>query len=939
MFAPCTRKKSPIRRISQDIVLQFYPKSPRIKLYELKEAKRLAEFELNTALLTNMEVLECLSRRGGTAVYSVKSTRSEQLYILKHISVPESQKQVEALIFSGAAADNAAAQEYYQQVVADYQAELELMETLSNSPNLDCFRSYEIRPKEDGVGFDVFLLAEQRTTLEQYLLQTPMTQSSAVNLAMDLCNALSDLRAAGLIHRDVKPANIYLSPQGHFMLGDIGLAKVEDLKYCSMPESMLSSYSAPELFELMANVNETIDLYAVGLILYRIYNGNHAPLEDEKTSAKAADKLRVTGQALPAPMFADYEMAGIISKACAFKPEDRYQSPDELKEALVDYMKRNQVGDAPIMPPIVADDVSVDEEAAQEAVEPVQFANTEEMDDAFKESFSPDNDMLNALIESVHKDIDQDYSSSRSLEPQEDDLPLDSGADKPRKRKKITKWLPTVLAVVLVLALAGAAVWFFFIRTGTLTIDAMEATERTTNSITVSIETQEAKDSFEVVCTDAYGNVTRQPYTGEPNVFTDLAAGTQYTISVEGLKRESIAGVSSISTSTKSTTNIVSFTVNRITASEMDLSFVVDGTEPEEWTVSYGPTGGQVESRVFTGHTVTLTGLEPDTDYTVTLTDPADLQLTGATSATGHTIPSVSITDIRAQFIGNNTATLTWEFTGDAPESWTLTTTGTDGYSDAQTVTENTATLENLKAGETYTILITSDSMVRAVSTTIAPNDLTITELTAKPNETGGLDVAWMCEASSEDTQWLVVYTLEGQESAVEQVTDTSVTLSGLIPAGKYTITIEEASGKPVGGETTTEVTLPEAEEFHDYGFGTAYVSTWLKPNKENWTSRDLATIRTSFSAGETLAFACQSNSTVQSSDDTVTALLVVRDSDGNVVDYYSGQETWSNMWSNKLYVGELTRMPETAGDYTLEIYFNGKLVDTGNPITFKVTG
>ena len=173
----------------------------------------------------------------------------------------------------------------------------------------------------------------------------------------------------------------------------------------------------------------------------------------------------------------------------------------------------------------------------------------------------------------------------------------------------------------------------------------------------------------------------------------------------------------------------------------------------------------------------------------------------------------------------------------------------------------------------------------------------------------------------------------------MEQVTDTSVTLSGLIPAGKYTITIEEASGKPVGGETTTEVTLPEAEEFKDYGFTTAYVSTWLKPNKENWTSKDLATIRTSFSAGETLAFACQSNSTVQSSDDTVTALLVVRDSDGNVVDYYSGQETWSNMWSNQLYVGELTRMPETAGDYTLEIYFNGKLEDTGNPITFKVTG
>lgn len=901
----------------------------------------MAEFELNTALLTNMEVQECLGRRGGTSVYSVKSTRSDQLYVLKHISVPESQKQVEALILTGAAADSESAQAYYQQVVADYQAELEQMEALANSPNLDAFRSYEIRPKEDGVGFDVFLLAEFRTTLEQYLLKTDITHASAVNLAMDLCSALADLRAAGLIHRDVKPSNIYLSAQGHFMLGDMGLAKVEDLKYCSMPESMLSPFSAPELFDLMANVNETIDLYAVGLILYRIYNGNHAPLEDEKTSAKAADKLRITGQALPAPMFADYEMAGIISKACAFKPEDRYQTPDALKAAISDYMLRNQVGDTPITPPIVADDVSVDQAAAEEEVEPVQFANTDEMDEAFKQSFSPDNEMLNALIESVHKDLDQSYDPARSLEPADDDLPLGTAAEKPRKRKKFFKWLPTVLAVVLVLALAGAAVWFFFLRTGTLTIDSIEALERTTDSITVSVSTQEDPTAFEVVCADAYGNVTRQAYNGEPNVFTDLASGTQYTISVEGLDRESIAGVSSIVTSTKSTTNIVSFTVNRATASELELSFIVDGAEPEEWTVSYGPTGGETKTTTFTGHTVTLTGLEPDTEYTVTLVDSMDLQLTGAVSATGKTIPSVTIADISAT-LSSSTATLTWIYEGDAPESWTLTVTGTDGYSDTQTVTENTATLENLKAGETYTILITSDSMVRAVSTELTPDDLTIAELTATPNENGGLDVSWSCEASSDDTQWLVVYTLAGQESSsVEQVSETSVTIPGLIPNGRYTIEIQEATGKPVGGDATVEVTMPAAEPFKDYGFTNAYVSTWLQPNKEDWTYRDLATTRTSFSAGETLAFACESLGTLTASDDTVTTLLVVRDSDGNVVDHYSGDAVWNDMWARDrdMYVGQLTRMPETAGTYTLEIYFNGKQVETTAAITFTVTG
>lgn len=42
-------------------------------------------------------------------------------------------------------------------------------------------------------------------------------------------------------------------------------------------------------------------------------------------------------------MYADYEISEIILKACAFQPADRYQSPQELKDALVEYMKRNQV--------------------------------------------------------------------------------------------------------------------------------------------------------------------------------------------------------------------------------------------------------------------------------------------------------------------------------------------------------------------------------------------------------------------------------------------------------------------------------------------------------------------------------------------------------------------------------------------------------------------
>ena len=102
----------------------------------------MPELKLIAPLLSNMEVVKCLSVRGGTSVYVVRSTKTNTTYILKHISVPESQKQVDALLYTGASANNEEAQKYYEQVVSDYQTELELLETLSASANIESYRSY-----------------------------------------------------------------------------------------------------------------------------------------------------------------------------------------------------------------------------------------------------------------------------------------------------------------------------------------------------------------------------------------------------------------------------------------------------------------------------------------------------------------------------------------------------------------------------------------------------------------------------------------------------------------------------------------------------------------------------------------------------------------------------------------------------------------------------
>ena len=64
----------------------------------------MPELNMISPLLTNMELVKCVSVRSGTSVYIVKSTKSNQSYYLKHICIPESQKQVDALMFTGAAA-------------------------------------------------------------------------------------------------------------------------------------------------------------------------------------------------------------------------------------------------------------------------------------------------------------------------------------------------------------------------------------------------------------------------------------------------------------------------------------------------------------------------------------------------------------------------------------------------------------------------------------------------------------------------------------------------------------------------------------------------------------------------------------------------------------------------------------------------------------------
>lgn len=901
----------------------------------------MAELKLISPLLSNMEVVECLSVRGAAAVYIVKSTKSGQTYILKHISVPESQKQVDALMFTGAAATTEDAQKYYEQVVSDYQTELTTLEALSASPNLDCFRSYQIAPKEDGVGYDMYLLAEHRKTLVDYLADNAMTKLCAVNLAMDLCSALIDLRNAGLIHRDVKPSNIYLNAQGHFLLGDLGIAKIDDLKYCTMPESMLSSYSAPELFSLLGTIEPTTDIYSVGLILYRIFNGNHAPFEDENTSAKAADRRRVTGEALPVPMYADYEISEIILKACAFKPEDRYQTPQELKDALVEYMKRNQLDDTLIVPPIAGEHEPVDL-TQEEEVEPVQFADTEAIPEDFKENFSPDTQMLNDLIDSVHKEALKDpdgYGIAGSLEPdEEDDAPLDDSGSPPKKRRKKSRWLPIALCCLLLIAGIGAAVYFFIIAPSNIHIDDITLLDAGTDHLTVQVDSAEKDGSFQVVCSDTYGNKFHQSFQANTGLtFSGLVPGTQYTVTIEPANGEKLTGNYSIMATTLAQTEILSFTATAVSVTQAELNLIIlDGPDPGSWTVSYTAEGLEPQTTTFSGHSTVIAGLQSGTEYTFTLQEPENTKLIGQTQATFSTVPTVSIVPPLSVAISSSSAILSWNIEGDAPESWTVTITGADDYSDTQIVSTPSVTFEGLTPGETYEVIISTPTMLQSVSTTITPN---ITKLSSFTANVDGEELVldWTCEVDPAEPGWTLEAKIAGIDTPVTlpetEEAPVRIPLSNLVPDADYTFTVELKSGEKLEGETKTTYHSPAVtDKYTDHGMAGTYLGFFLKPaNVETVNSTNISTTRNNYyTINEQMAFALQTLVTLDTkAEEDIAVMLVVRDDTGKLVSFEESQRQWSTMWEKNLFVGTLSSMPQKAGTYTLEIYFNHKLVTT----------
>ena len=259
---------------------------------------------------------------------------------LKYISLPADSNEMKQLRADGM--DEQSISAYYFTMARDISSETTLMNKLRGNTNIVSFEDSKVVPKPNGIGYDIFIRMELLDSLTNRMVEKTLSINEVAKLGIDICTALMLCAKYGIIHRDIKPDNIFISPNGDYKLGDFGIARQLEKTATFMSKKGTYNYMAPEVYK-GEKYGATCDLYSLGLVMYRLLNKGRLPFLPEAPNPITANdreealKRRFTGEKLPAPCNADEELSAIVLKACAYDPKDRFASAEAMRTALLHY--------------------------------------------------------------------------------------------------------------------------------------------------------------------------------------------------------------------------------------------------------------------------------------------------------------------------------------------------------------------------------------------------------------------------------------------------------------------------------------------------------------------------------------------------------------------------------------------------------------------------
>jgi serine/threonine protein kinase len=182
----------------------------------------------------------------------------------------------------------------------------------------------------------------QGKNLSEVLETKTLSFEDKIRILSKVLEALQHAHSLDVVHRDIKPSNIHIASDGTIKLMDFGLARVLVADTLTASGNVLGTphYASPE--QLKGDlVDRRTDVYSTGVMAYEMLSGRR-PFEPDNDSISSVI-LKVIQQPA-APMNTDVsrmlpDIEAIVSRAMAKAPEDRFQTADEMRQALSGFLE------------------------------------------------------------------------------------------------------------------------------------------------------------------------------------------------------------------------------------------------------------------------------------------------------------------------------------------------------------------------------------------------------------------------------------------------------------------------------------------------------------------------------------------------------------------------------------------------------------------------
>ncbi len=285
-----------------------------------QEQSREPDPDLSSRSLLHYRIIEKLGAGGMGVVYKAKDTKLRRFVALKFL--PDAVSK-----------DRNTLERFEREAIAA---------SALNHPNICTI--YEIGADEGQCFIAMEFLDGQ--TLKQRIQAQPLPINEILDLAIQVADGLEAAHAGGIIHRDVKPANIFITERGHAKILDFGLAKLArpDAESESLAPIEASStrtgavmgtvgYMAPEQVRGVP-CDHRADIFAFGCVLYEMVSGQRA-----FKGATPADTMSAILKEDPPPLSGLRQAVSpglqqVVDRCLEKRPENRFSSANDLALAL-----------------------------------------------------------------------------------------------------------------------------------------------------------------------------------------------------------------------------------------------------------------------------------------------------------------------------------------------------------------------------------------------------------------------------------------------------------------------------------------------------------------------------------------------------------------------------------------------------------------------------